>query len=1123
MYFIPADVGEDNDDDADDDRFGDSRDVERLEPVVESVTGPSDHKAGDSCEDEQLLETPRPDAFGIYVPRAEEVPSGPSASAASRVDEPTATAAEAVTPANPMSGATEPPPPLAEAASPPLGLPPLSTRPGSRQHVIPPLSEVRRLVFSSGRTASPPSPFSSSFDSSSNEGGSGGQEQQQQQRRRRHRHRGGRGWSSRPPQPPPPSAPNTAGDRPSQRRQEGPKTTGTAAGDGDGESGSSVGMGRPPTPSSAGSASRRETTTPAQAQAQAQAQAPASSTSSRSRRRPVRPPTPGSSSQKRGQFFAPRSGVAPPPPAQQQLQQQQEQVVLLSSSSSAQGRGIGGVVVLGGGGISVTGCHRRGSSEGSREGKGLPVAAAAARGGLIQTSAASPAEGGGGSAEETSDGGGVRAEGGDTAGAAEESSTGRVSGSEHTSQGEERIGWRCTYGSTRTVVEKFLLAVLDHLALIPAELNLPLTPLVSRLAGSTSSQTRLHRSARPESEVVGEPPDWPQGSLVPAERGGPFDDRVGDEGEGEGNRSSIRARQGVREETERAKVAGEQRSPRPEQLSRNGERASNGGIGAGRRGAVSMSRSIKERFPRPRQILEALQEELELQNPGLTAQSKPIILAEVLPAVAVTSLALCTLAVYAVGIALVLTGMLRGSSTLSVPWAYEDGSSISISSGSAYGAGNVCGSDATSAAAAGPDPSGAASASGCTDLSPSAESLLSYSSSSSSSSLAAATEQQRARYGAVFSGDFAGLTGLYGSVSLRAAFTDEATLGLVDALPEPVVVDVTVEACTAGAAGAWGECEGGWQPVLFQEDVAVSSGVGLPSSDRGYEIFNFRQNQETVRGEAIIHQYRVLVGFVSTTSSTSTSSEVDFSGLTTARWTLTYETRGAGRGSGVAVACALGLWVAGCLWWCHAVFRRQGGFEDGGPQFEHKCLAFVGLSVALYLVGNLRGAPGSASWGLASEMLRSLAAAVFLVAALCMADGISRRGVDDRFTIAIARFYAPKVALGVAALMFMLLVDLALFPSLAGWDHGSLVAMNNWPHAQQVAFALVAVAEMALMAMWGVWTMWRITSAGRLLRQLPYVPTRFQQLSYTFFGLQVTEMERRSGLVGRKRSPCYRA
>lgn len=200
---------------------------------------------------------------------------------------------------------------------------------------------------------------------------------------------------------------------------------------------------------------------------------------------------------------------------------------------------------------------------------------------------------------------------------------------------------------------------------------------------------------------------------------------------------------------------------------------------------------------------------------------------------AVTSLALWTLAVYAVGVALVFSGMLPGSSTLSVPWAYDDGSSSSTSSGSAYGAGNVCGSEATTTAAAGPDPSGAASAFGCTDISPSAESLLSYGSSSSSSSLAAATEQQRARYGAVFAGDFAGLDGLYGSASLRAAFADEeATIASVDALPEPAVVDLMVEACTEGAATAWGECEGGWKPVLFQVRALCAAvkrpGWGLP-------------------------------------------------------------------------------------------------------------------------------------------------------------------------------------------------------------------------------------------------------------------------------------------------------
>lgn len=188
-----------------------------------------------------------------------------------------------------------------------------------------------------------------------------------------------------------------------------------------------------------------------------------------------------------------------------------------------------------------------------------------------------------------------------------------------------------------------------------------------------------------------------------------------------------------------------------------------------------------------------------------------------MPAVAVSSVLASTLALFLVGIGLILTGILRGSSTLDVPWADED-----VNFG---GGGNVCG-DAPSTASV-PDPSGAPSAFGCTDLASTAESALSLDSSAVASSLltAATTAARRGgRYGAVFEGDFAGIDGLYGSVSLHAAFAgdeDAGSLededgsiwgpGLVD-----VMVDVVVEACTDGAAGEWGACEGDWEPVLFQ-------------------------------------------------------------------------------------------------------------------------------------------------------------------------------------------------------------------------------------------------------------------------------------------------------------------
>ncbi|CAM9977565.1 unnamed protein product, partial [Choristocarpus tenellus] len=38
---------------------------------------------------------------------------------------------------------------------------------------------------------------------------------------------------------------------------------------------------------------------------------------------------------------------------------------------------------------------------------------------------------------------------------------------------------------------------------------------------------------------------------------------------------------------------------------------------------------------------------------------------------------------------------------------------------------------------------------------------------------------------------------------------------------------------------------------------------------------------------------------------------------------------------------------------------------------------------------------------------------------------------------------------------------------------------------------------------WAIWMCWLVWITGSLLKRLPYVPTRYQQLSYRFFALQV--------------------
>lgn len=51
-----------------------------------------------------------------------------------------------------------------------------------------------------------------------------------------------------------------------------------------------------------------------------------------------------------------------------------------------------------------------------------------------------------------------------------------------------------------------------------------------------------------------------------------------------------------------------------------------------------------------------------------------------------------------------------------------------------------------------------------------------------------------------------------------------------------------------------------------------------------------------------------------------------------------------------------------------------------------------------------------------------------------------------------------------------------------------------------------ASGKIIMLALWVVWMVYIISRTGRLLRKLPYVPTRFHQLVHRFFALQVGAM-----------------
>ncbi|CAN0098933.1 unnamed protein product, partial [Ectocarpus fasciculatus] len=302
-----------------------------------------------------------------------------------------------------------------------------------------------------------------------------------------------------------------------------------------------------------------------------------------------------------------------------------------------------------------------------------------------------------------------------------------------------------------------------------------------------------------------------------------------------------------------------------------------------------------------------------------------------------------------------------------------------------------------------PDPH-SPSAAGCTVFSPGLSELSldspHLSSSSLTSSSLADSGGDAERYGAVFSGQFSGMTNFFGIVSLHVSFADTE---VQESLLDPAAVDIALEACVEGVTAAvgesssqadleWGTCQEGWQSVLFQENI--SARVRSLPENRGYTLFNFYQNQDTIRGQPLVRQYRVQVGLVSTAASSSStdgssgSAEEPFSWVREARWSLEYETRATTEWVKIVLAVVLMCWVPVWLAWCWTVFYKtaKGGVQNA--LHERKWLGLVGLSVVLYLnpikvVGNFVS-PGSASWGLASDISHEVAVVMFLVVVLCM-------------------------------------------------------------------------------------------------------------------------------------------
>jgi hypothetical protein len=62
----------------------------------------------------------------------------------------------------------------------------------------------------------------------------------------------------------------------------------------------------------------------------------------------------------------------------------------------------------------------------------------------------------------------------------------------------------------------------------------------------------------------------------------------------------------------------------------------------------------------------------------------------------------------------------------------------------------------------------------------------------------------------------------------------------------------------------------------------------------------------------------------------------------------------------------------------------------------------------------------------------------------------------------------------------------------------------DWSHQTKMTFITFSIALIFLLWLWTFWWFYCLAGTGRALQKLPYMTTRYLQLSFRFFSLQAT-------------------
>lgn len=317
----------------------------------------------------------------------------------------------------------------------------------------------------------------------------------------------------------------------------------------------------------------------------------------------------------------------------------------------------------------------------------------------------------------------------------------------------------------------------------------------------------------------------------------------------------------------------------------------------------------------------------------------------------------------------------------------------------------------------------------------------------------------------------------------------------------PVEFDVNLYACfKKNYCSQSGREESRWIPVLtktnerlhlldFFDPIANSLSLDV--------IGNTFQNQESLPTKSLVQSYLMFVHY--NLNSTISLRAVDI--FPRGHYQFTSISRPATTIGDLLRPILLSVTLLVSIWYTYSIYSVYPNISNWLR--ERKWILFYFVALLLFqnpvycVICHLKNPSGV--WIFVSYVLDAFSQASFFLVWLLFSDGIRRKSY-------VFMFYLPKIFISLLIFLTNIGILMMQFPSVGFISDrsSSLAAVYNWSRDTKVTFIFFSLSFFSLIIFWFIWWLSSLYYTGTTLQQVPYMSTRYLQLSFRFFCLQAS-------------------